>query len=182
MLEILETKQALASSMQKANVKSANFQEWLEEEGEYLRSLSCTPPKETLEMEYYLKLKALASCEERLELARLVWVGYKPTERDQTNTLETKVQNEQENQRKLIADIQALEGKLEIFMCWTSECTEWRDAEKSVVEASYWKALDKLEAMLVAQIFEMSRLNIAGTGMSLVYFDVFLLIHCNPRL
>jgi hypothetical protein len=163
-LEILGTRQALASSMQHAHVSASNFREWLEEEGEYLRSVSRTPPKETLQMEYYSKLSALADCEERLILARQAWVGYKPAERDQTSALETKVRNEQENQRKLIADIQALEGKLEISVRWSSECFEWRDAEKNVIEASYRKALDKLEGMLVARIFEMSRLNIAGTG------------------
>ncbi|KAF9064695.1 hypothetical protein BDP27DRAFT_1425551 [Rhodocollybia butyracea] len=163
-LDILATKALLAKNMQRVNIRSSNFREWLEEEGEYLKSLTRTPPVETLEMEYYLKLKSLAECKARLEAARLVWVNYRPSERNKTNTLETKHQNEQENEHKLIADIQALEGKLSISSRWKADSEEWNEAKKKVKEADYQKALDKLEGLLVARVFEMSRLNIAGTG------------------
>lgn len=49
---------------------------------------------------------------------------------------------------------------------------EWKAAKQCVAEREYRKALDKLEGLLVARIFEMSRLNVAGTGM-LVFQSVW---------
>lgn len=59
LLEILGTRNALSQSMVQAGIRAENFFEWLEEEGNYLCSLTRTPPSETLEMEYYLKLESL---------------------------------------------------------------------------------------------------------------------------
>ena len=41
---------------------------------------------------------------------------------------------------------------------------KWHAAKKTVKEVAYRKALDKLEGLLVARMFEMTRLNVAGTG------------------
>jgi hypothetical protein len=90
------------------------FYDWLVEEGEYLRGLCTTPPKETLESEYYLKLEALKSCQERLAKARLAWMSFEAGSRDQTALLETKRRHKQENKQKLLADVQALDSKLEV--------------------------------------------------------------------
>ena len=49
-------------------------------------------------------------------------------------------------------------------MRWVEGCKEWDEAKKLVKEAAYRKALDKLECLLVACIFEMARLNVSGTG------------------
>ncbi|KAE9384231.1 hypothetical protein BT96DRAFT_766845, partial [Gymnopus androsaceus JB14] len=51
-LEIMGTRNALSRSMIQADIQAENFFEWLEEEGNYLRSLTRTPPSETREMEY----------------------------------------------------------------------------------------------------------------------------------
>ncbi|KAJ3897771.1 hypothetical protein F5879DRAFT_813533, partial [Lentinula edodes] len=108
-LGIISTKNAIRNSMQEAGITSPQvFYDWLVEEGEYLRCLCQTPPKETLEMEYYLKLHALKGCQDRLAKARAAWLEYQPGSRDQTNALETKHRNESENERKLLADVQVL--------------------------------------------------------------------------
>ncbi|KAE9395671.1 hypothetical protein BT96DRAFT_750245, partial [Gymnopus androsaceus JB14] len=147
-------------------IESADiFYQWLLEEGDYLRSLSKTPPKETLEMEYFVKLEALQSCVERLATFREAWQSYNPDGgHDGGPALEKKCRDEMENERKLIADIQMLEWKLEIGARWVKGSEKWDAASKLVKEANYRKALDKLEALLVARIFEMTRLNVAGTG------------------
>ncbi|KAE9386041.1 hypothetical protein BT96DRAFT_750157, partial [Gymnopus androsaceus JB14] len=63
-----------------------------------------------------------------------------------------------------ICDVQALEACLSIEVRWVEGCKEWDEAKKLVKEAAYQKALDKLECLLVARIFEMARLNVSGTG------------------
>jgi len=152
--------------MIQAGIQAENFFEWLEEEGNYLRSLTRTPPSETLEMEYFLKLESLTACQGRLQNVRDLWKAYKVSGNDTVTTrnTETKHRNEQENERKLIADVQALEGRLGVTSCWKEGSEEWVSAKTLVKERKYRKALDKLEGLLVARIFEMSRLNVAGTG------------------
>ncbi|KAE9387273.1 hypothetical protein BT96DRAFT_837864 [Gymnopus androsaceus JB14] len=50
--------------MKSAGITSPQvFYDWLVEEGKYLCNLCRTPPQETVEMEYYLKLVALEACQ-----------------------------------------------------------------------------------------------------------------------
>ncbi|KAJ3924950.1 MAG: hypothetical protein NXY57DRAFT_1044515 [Lentinula lateritia] len=135
-LRIICSKHLVRSRMQESEISSPEvFYTWLVEEGEYLRNLCKTPPKETIEMEYFTKLDALQSCQRRLAEVRKAWIPYSATAHDKMNTLETKHRNEQENERKLIADVQALEEHSE----------QWLKAKKMVGKAGYQKALDKLE-------------------------------------
>ncbi|KAF9063549.1 hypothetical protein BDP27DRAFT_1231957 [Rhodocollybia butyracea] len=124
--------------MRAASISSPQiFYDWLVQEGKYLQNLCSMPPKETLSMEYYIKLEALKACKERLGKVH------------QTNSLETKHCNEQENERKLLADIHALETKLEVEARWVEGSEEWNSAKRAVKEGAYQKALDNLEKLLV---------------------------------
>lgn len=59
---ILNSKPVLVRAMAGLGIDDeVVFEEWLEEEREYLRGLSKEPPAETLEMEYYQKLVNLAA-------------------------------------------------------------------------------------------------------------------------
>ncbi|KAE9391191.1 hypothetical protein BT96DRAFT_945545 [Gymnopus androsaceus JB14] len=145
-LSLLKARHTVAKAMRESGIEAAEtFYEWLVEEGEYLCSLSKVPPEETLEMEYFLKLEALYGCIKDLKEAWLTWQSYKPDGgRDQGPALERRCWNEMENERS----------------------EKWNAAKKTVKEAAYQKALDKLESLLVARMFEMTRLNVAGTGYS----------------
>lgn len=169
-LKILSTADAVGQEMREAGITSSEmFYEWLEEEGEYLQSLTRPPAIETLAIEYYQKLEAFNACHTRLKASRLAWLNYKPeAQRDLTNMLEKKARDEQENEGKLMVDIQVLESKMEIKDRWTEGCEEWAAAKKTCRESAYRKALDKLEGLLVSRIFEMAKLNVAGTGEELI--------------
>lgn len=171
-LGIIRTKHSIAKAMKDVGIVDSDiFYKWLLEEGEYLRSLSSVPPKETLEMEYFSKLDALDSCAARLTNVRSTLYSYQHIGGPNLGpALERKTRNELENQQKLINDIQLLEWKLEIECRWVSGSEQWEAAKKLVREAVYRKALDKLEGLLVARIFEMTRLNVAGTG---AFYSVF---------
>ena len=56
------------------------------------------------------------------------------------------------------------EAKLGVTVRWTPGCAEWNKAETMTRTREYRKALDKLEGLVVAQIFELTKLNRAGTG------------------
>ncbi|KAJ3917507.1 hypothetical protein F5877DRAFT_44531 [Lentinula edodes] len=164
-LEILGTAPSLRIRMREAGIKDARiiFQ-WMEEEAVYLQNLSREPPVETLQMEYYRKLIALKECQAVLKDARLAWLSYRPGERDQTSALERAQRHAQENERKILADVHALESKLDVRVRWTEGSVQWEEAGALVTGAKYRRALDKLEGLLVSRIFELSRLNISGTG------------------
>ncbi|KAJ3912443.1 hypothetical protein F5877DRAFT_84801 [Lentinula edodes] len=54
--------------------------------------------------------------------------------------------------------------KLDVRVRWTEGSKQWEEAGSLVTGAKYRRALDKLEGLLVSRIFELSRLNISGTG------------------
>ncbi|KAF9065536.1 hypothetical protein BDP27DRAFT_1424740 [Rhodocollybia butyracea] len=144
-LSIVQEAPVLQQSMLDAGINSPNvFFKWLMEEGEYLQSLSWTLLKETLESEYYLRLEALKACQDHLQKARKAWLSFLPG-----------------------VHVHALEEKLAIQICWSEGSEKWEEAKKAVKEIAYRKALDKLEGLLVAQVFEMSCLNVMGTGYKL---------------
>ncbi|KIN93831.1 hypothetical protein M404DRAFT_35675 [Pisolithus tinctorius Marx 270] len=60
--------------------------------------------------------------------------------------------------------VQDLESKLNIDSCWTPERPEWHNAAHLVTKRTFQRALDHLEALVVTRIFELSKMNRAGTG------------------
>ncbi|KAF9071254.1 hypothetical protein BDP27DRAFT_1419288 [Rhodocollybia butyracea] len=142
LMQILATANALKSRMQAAGITDAKvFFDWLQEEKEYLQGLAKEPPQETLQME-------------RLNL---------PGDRDKMNALEQAQRHTQENKHKLLADVQALETKLNIRTRWTEGLEEWNRTAELTHNSQYRQALDKLEGLLVARIFELSKMNMSGT-------------------
>lgn len=57
-----------------------------------------------------------------------------------------------------------LEDKLDIKERWTESCDDWKRVDVSVAEREYRKAIDRLEGLVVARLFELSKMNQAGTG------------------
>lgn len=165
-LKTLDKQDALVGRMKQAGLTTPKvFEEWMKEEAEYLQSLSKEPPKETLTMEYYQKLVELEEVSAVVKDALDEWVGYVPNSReDKTLALERARRHSRESQRKLVQEVQALENKLQIRIRWVRGCSEWKAAEDLVASARYRRALDKLESLLVRRMFEMGRLNVAGTG------------------
>lgn len=144
---------------------------YMEEEREYLESRKTTPEAETLTATYYLALVKLADCQERLQRARQTFRSYGQTslgseEGQPLSMSERQMSNEQELEAKLILDVQSLEERLGIRrdQRWSRGSEQWNKAEELVGMATYQKALDKLEGLVVARIFELSRMNMSGTG------------------
>ncbi|KAE9393774.1 hypothetical protein BT96DRAFT_1050171 [Gymnopus androsaceus JB14] len=151
-LGILQGRHAVAKGMKEAGiVTSDTFYGWLTEEGEHLCSLQKVLDRETLEMEYFQKLEGLYTCVSHLKEATIKALPWK---------------------RGV-----GMRSRMSVSLLLTARCWSgsWRSmsiveraqkwcATKKVREAAYCKALDKLERLLVSRIFEMTRLNVAGTG------------------
>jgi len=90
--------------------------------------------------------------------------------RDTTSTmrLETAQRHAQETYDKDLVMVQELELKLEIPSHWKPGDVEWQNAGCLVAQQKYQCALNNLESLVVAHIFELTKMNQAGTGEFLV--------------
>jgi len=86
------------------------------------------------------------------------------TRRDTTRITETTRRHAIENHERDLRAVQALELKLEITRRWIPEDTEWQDAAKLVAMRKYQRALDVLEGLIVARMFELTKMNQSQTG------------------
>ncbi|KAI6139895.1 hypothetical protein EDD17DRAFT_1782462 [Pisolithus thermaeus] len=114
----------------------------------YLEGLSHEPLEETLHMEYWQRLG-------KLEASRV------------TQRNEMLHRHAQENYDKDLLVVQELECKLNVSRHWTPEDKEWQHAGCLVANREYRRALDTLESLVVAWLFELMKMNRAGTGYKL---------------
>jgi hypothetical protein len=108
-----------------------------------------------------------------LDVASAPWSVSTPSSaslgsRDITTTIRIKTARRHaiENYEKDLKVVQELEVKLGVTRRWTSDDVEWKDAGRLVANQKFQWALDSLEGLVVARIFELSKMNRAGTGES----------------
>ncbi|KAG2040098.1 hypothetical protein BDR03DRAFT_932884 [Suillus americanus] len=143
-LDVLDDGNAtLPKLMQDLKVADVSvFERWLEDEKAYLVGLTREPEEETLQMEYWQRL---VKCTRKAESARC-------------HALEDYERN--------LKVVQGLECKLEIAVWWVPEDIEWQRVGRLVANRKYQRALDHLEGLIVARIFELSKMNRAGTALN----------------
>jgi hypothetical protein len=73
-----------------------------------------------------------------------------------------KLQNAEEYVSRLEVQL-GLEGAQ-----WTEQSDEYRTVKQGLVERAYRRALDELECLIVQRLFELTKLNISGTGTCLI--------------
>jgi hypothetical protein len=62
-----------------------------------------------------------------------------------------------------------LQRKLAIDRRWDPDCTEWKKWESYVVQCDYYRFIDVLEGLVVARLFELTKMNQSETGQ---YFKI----------
>ncbi|KAG1848953.1 hypothetical protein DFJ58DRAFT_717000 [Suillus subalutaceus] len=142
------------------------FDTWLAEERAYLTS--------TIQMEYWQKLVNLSGSKKDLDAATAAWsvttpstVEFRPRDIASMNRIETTRRHAIENYEKDLNAVQELETKLGVTRRWVQEDQEWKDVGRLVANRKFQRALDHLEGLVVARIFELSKMNQAGTGYKL---------------
>lgn len=78
--------------------------------------------------------------------------------------METACRHTLELFEKDLGIVQELEIKLNIMQRWVPEDPEWQNAGWLVAKRRYQCALDTLEGLIVAHIFELTKMNRSGTG------------------
>jgi Kyakuja-Dileera-Zisupton transposase len=179
---------ALEQAMNDLNISDKKvFENWLEEEKVYLKGLR-KEPEETLQMEYWQKLVNLQGseymvfvnnepreltyllyCRKDLAAASNIWATATPAslsngQKDSTRKIETARRHALENHEKALQAVHALELKLKITERWQPESAEWQNAGKLVAMRKYQQALDVLEGLIVARMFELTKMNRSQMG------------------
>ncbi|KAK1220387.1 hypothetical protein PQX77_016845 [Marasmius sp. AFHP31] len=168
-LEILNSRGALLVAMQELGVKSfAEFPDWLKKEEAYLQGLKAQPQGEALEIKYFQKLEKLNRAESLLEKAQKEWLTTTPdtfaTAPDQTRRIEAQRRHSLEQRNDLKLEVQALELKLGVKERWVAGTAQWERVKRMANMADFQKAVDKLEGLIVARLFELTKMNMSGTG------------------
>lgn len=84
--------------------------------------------------------------------------------RDPTRSTETARRHAEEKVGKKLEAVQSLEVRLGISERWVPEGLEWQETARLVVMRKYQRSLDHLEGLVVARMFEMTKMNRAHTG------------------
>ncbi|KAG1724205.1 uncharacterized protein EDB91DRAFT_1239991 [Suillus paluster] len=135
---ICDSQITLPKLMQDINVtEESTFNEWLKEEKVYLQGLCTEPELKTLQMEYWQKLVNLSASKNELDTASSLWAMSTPS-----------------NAHSLASD-ESVTRRLE---------TTRRHALENFEKDLGVRSLDQLEGLIVAQIFELTKMNRSGTG------------------
>lgn len=86
-------------------------------------------------------------------------------ERDYTASLETARRHALEKSLKYLQTVHMLEKKMGVRERWNPGGLEWKAAAKRVVMRRYQRCIDVLEGLVVARMFELTKMNMSQTGM-----------------
>ena len=90
--------------------------------------------------------------------------GFYRQDTQRTNSQETAAARGLDSVLTLQRAARDYETKLGVSVRWTAQSPEWLSASKSMAERVYNCAVDKLEALVISRMFELSKMNQAGTG------------------
>ena len=88
-------------------------------------------------------------------------------QKDNTRSVERARRHALENHARDLKTVQELEDKLNITTRWDPACREWQEAGRLVANRKYQRAVDQLEGLVVARMFELTKMNRSETGQPL---------------
>ncbi|KIK04381.1 hypothetical protein K443DRAFT_130861 [Laccaria amethystina LaAM-08-1] len=157
-LNILNDEAAFVKQMPDQNVADISvFQDWLAEEKTYLKGLCREPLQESLTMEYWQKLKAW-------QVLTPATIG---STWDTTQSEETVRRHAHEVEAKDLLTVQNLEVQISVLNRWGPADKEWKEAAVMVGRRRYQRCLDALKGLVVARMFELTKMNMSQTGYKL---------------
>jgi hypothetical protein len=119
-----------------------------------------------------------------LKAAEALWLVLTPssiTDRDYTVSKEMEQRHALELERKDMLLVHQLERQLNVTSRWTHDDKEWKDTEILVGKRRYQRSLDNLEGLIVARMFELTKMNMSQTGMYPLLFPFILIVSPFPK-
>lgn len=87
----------------------------------------------------------------------------------QTRRLETQRRHALERYSSTLDAVQDLERRLDVTERWEAGTEMWEAAAIMVGKRRYQRVLDQLQGLVISRMFELTKMNMSGTGMSLPY-------------
>ena len=81
-----------------------------------------------------------------------------------TASIETARRHALEEHAKHLSAVHGLETKMNIAVRWVEGSAAWEDAAKKVKMRTYQRCIDSLEGLIVARMFELTKMNMSQTG------------------
>lgn len=183
----------LAESMTSYNITHADMDQWEKEQAEFFGDLGKEPEATSLQVEYVELLQELqVACTEKMNaestfyrsLPESVIIQETPgSTRNHyaqsaaaTLKLETRRRLAREKCDRLLHDVIELEATLGITQRWIPSDPQYIETKKYVAERTYHRAVDRVNEVVIKRLFELHKLNIAGTG---EFKPVLLTASCN---
>ena len=172
---------ALEEAMQSMDVTDADMDSWEIEQADFFLNLGVEPEGDLLQAEYVDLLQQLHTAREEREKAHhafythtgaFYFVPETPlSDQDSyakdaaaTRRVEKRRREAREKYDNLLGDVLEMESMLGIDTRWTPADTQYQEGLKYLVERTYRRALDKVHKLVIQQLFELHKLNIAGIG------------------
>ncbi|KAF7371636.1 hypothetical protein MVEN_00019100 [Mycena venus] len=157
-LELIDLEDSLRYAMDQAGISGTEvFEERLQQELEYLKNLSKEPKEETDQMEYYQRLVNLNERHVKLKEAFKEGLTANGTVR----------RHARKNYDRAVKAVQEMEVKMDITVRWMVDDEEWEKAATLVASRRYRLAVNRLEQLVVKRLFELTKMNMSGTGYKL---------------
>ena len=185
-LDVLkDDSRTLEESKRAFNVSDEDMDRWETEQAEFFCQVGAEPEATTLQVEYVELLQELQSARDeksRLQssyfdrLGNSNFIVHTPGSGSTNYSADVSATNRLESQRRaaadrldgLLIDVANMESRLDITQRWIPGETRYNETLKYVAERTYHRALDKLHKLVVQRLFELQKLNIAGTGMDIL--------------
>ena len=183
-LEIIkEDTRALEESKSAFNVTEEDMDRWETEQADFFSNLGTEPQATTIQAEYVELLQALGAAEAEKSKSNNSYLdqlddsdiiietpGSNSTYSDAasaTMRLETQRRTAIERHDQLLNDVIAMECRLGITQRWIPGELRYNETLQYINERTYHRAIEKLHKLVIQRLFELHKLNIAGTGGSM---------------
>ncbi|KAH9903426.1 hypothetical protein C8Q73DRAFT_674646 [Cubamyces lactineus] len=180
-LEIIEDDtEALKLLLRQLSISTVDLERYLEEERAYFKSRRIEPPEVTAELDYLESLTRLKAAGHAAVAAKSAAehldtfvqmditdsLAAKKKQR-QINSVRTKARTAQARWEILELEVLRREEDLGIDKRWQPGEEKYDAAFRELGHRKYRLALDKLETLVVRRLFELSKLQLSGTGYKL---------------
>lgn len=135
---------------------------WIQEESEYLRTLTSEPEYDVDAARYVELLDALGKADDKLGDVDDDWIISTPNNpnlRLQGNSgtakLETRRRNAFEQRQNLLFEIEQVELRMGVGQRWTADAPEYKAASAYILIRDYRKALDRVEFLIVQRLLNL---------------------------
>ncbi|KAF9496265.1 hypothetical protein BDN71DRAFT_1505959 [Pleurotus eryngii] len=175
-LEIINTNSiALQDAMALLNIKEEDFERWQNEETEYVSQLGSESEGDLLHIAYVEMLQKLRDIESRTQTSAQCFITSYPTsasgshayssELSQTQKLETEQRHARELYERTLRKVIAIEIKLGVADqdCWQPSHPQYLETLKYMSLRHYHQALNKLQKLVVQQLFELHKMNLSAS-------------------